>query len=429
MAGRKRYVLVGAGSRAQLYYEGIAGPHREAAELAALCDVNNTRMQYAISVLRDRYRHPAVPTYRFDDFDVMLKKEKPDAIIVASIDRTHHHYIVRGLQAGCELITEKPMAIDAEKCQQILDAVKATRGRVRVCFNYRYAPHNSKLKELLMSGIIGEVYSVHFEWLLDTRHGADYFRRWHRDKRNSGGLLVHKATHHFDLVNFWLDSIPKTVFCMADLRFYGRENAERRGVASFYSRAFGNEIAAGDRFALHLDQDAELTRMYLEAEHEDGYFRDQSVFGDGISIEDTMGVLVRYRNKAILTYSLNAYTPWEGFRIALNGSAGRIQLEVREEGYVSGRGEGTEVGVVEHASILVSPLFGEPQLVEIAPAEGGHGGADPLLLRDLFGPAQEDPLRRQADHLAGAYSILVGIAANRSMASGQAIEVDELVRL
>ena len=52
-----------------------------------------------------------------------------------------------------------------------------------------------------MSGVIGNVVSVDFHWLLDTRHGADYFRRWHRNKRNSGGLLVHKATHHFDLVN------------------------------------------------------------------------------------------------------------------------------------------------------------------------------------------------------------------------------------
>ena len=46
------------------------------------------------------------------------------------------------------------------------------------------------------------------EWLLDTRHGADYFRRWHRNKNNSGGLMVHKATHHFDLVNWWMIPTP-----------------------------------------------------------------------------------------------------------------------------------------------------------------------------------------------------------------------------
>ena len=53
----------------------------------------------------------------------------------------------------------------------------------------------------LASGTIGKVISVHFEWMLDTVHGADYFRRWHRLKEKSGGLMVHKSGHHFDLVS------------------------------------------------------------------------------------------------------------------------------------------------------------------------------------------------------------------------------------
>ena len=150
------------------------------------------------------------------------------------------------------------------------------------------------VRQLLMEGVIGTVTAVHFEWLLDLVHGADYFRRWHRDKRNSGGLLVHKATHHFDLINFWLDSAPELVMALGGLRFYGHENAEERGVTNFYTRAHGSEAATDDPFALHLDQSEALTEMYLNAEHEDGYFRDQSVFGDGISIEDTMALLVRY---------------------------------------------------------------------------------------------------------------------------------------
>ena len=115
---------------------------------------------------------------------------------------------------------------------------------------------------------------------------------------------MHKSTHHFDLVNFWIGSSPETVFAMGGLMFYGRENAEKRGVTNFYQRATGNENAKGDPFALHLDKNKHLKGLYLDAEHEDGYQRDQSVFGDGISIEDTMGVMVRYKNKAILTYSL-----------------------------------------------------------------------------------------------------------------------------
>ena len=220
-----------------------------------------------------------------------------------------------------------------------MDAVERTGQKLRVTFNYRYAPHNTKIKELIMNDAIGDVISVHFEWLLNTEHGADYFRRWHRDKRNSGGLLVHKSTHHFDLVNFWLGTTPETVFAMGDLRFYGRENAEKRGVEQFYSRSHGSEAAKNDPFGLDMASNPYMKAMYLDAEKEDGYFRDQSVFGDGISIEDTMGLLVKYKNKAMMTYSLNTFLPWEGYNIAFNGTKGRMEVKIVEMSYVNSGGD------------------------------------------------------------------------------------------
>lgn len=132
------------------------------------------------------------------------------------------------------------MTIDEKRAQAILDAQKRTGREVRVSFNYRYAPHHTKVRELIMNDTIGDVYFVHFEWFLNTDHGADYYRRWHQE--NSGGLLVHKSTHHFDLVNFWLGTQPDTVFAMGGLNFYGRTNAERRGVKDFYYRCHGSEI-------------------------------------------------------------------------------------------------------------------------------------------------------------------------------------------
>ena len=427
MAERKRYAQVGIGGRARFFYEAIAKDFKDTAQLVAFCDINQTRMDYANKVLREEFNAEPVPTYTADKFDEMIKNEKPDYVIVTSIDRTHHKYIIRAMELGCDVISEKPMTVDAEKTQMILDAIKRTGRKLRVTFNYRYAPHNTKIRELIMNRTIGDVFSVHFEWLLNTQHGADYFRRWHRDKRNSGGLLVHKSTHHFDLVNFWLGTRPKTVFAMGDLRFYGRENAENRGITKFYSRAYGSEYAKNDPFALHLEQNERLKAMYLDAEKEDGYYRDQSVFGDGISIEDTMGVMVRYADKTILTYSLNAYMPWEGFRVAFNGSEGRIQVSVVEASYVNAGGDKSLEGAVQKKSIAVFPMFGEPYEVEVKEGKGGHGGGDPILLNDLFGTPAEDPYNRAASHIDGAYSILTGIAANKSIATGLPVNVDDLV--
>ncbi|KAJ5357255.1 Oxidoreductase N-terminal [Penicillium brevicompactum] len=400
---KKRYALIGTGGRAGLFYTSISRDFAETSVLVAICDTNKTRLDYAKSKI-DSLTDGQIPTYLAKDFDVMIQETKPDEVIVTTIDRTHHIYIVRALELGCNVITEKPMTIDVPQCNEIFSAVERTNKRVRVTFNYRYAPHNTKIFELIRSGAIGTVTSIHFEWMLNTSHGADYFRRWHRDARNSGGLLVHKSTHHFDLINFWLQSRPKTVYAQGDLKFYGKKNAEERGVTKFYSRAFGSEAAKDDLFALHLDQNQQLKSLYLDAEHEDGYYRDQSVFGDGISIEDTMNVL-------------------------LQRNGGRLEAEIVESSYVNSGGEQSLEGAAENITLKLRPLFQEPRDIEVIQAAGGHGGGDNVMLRDLFGESEPDEHMRAASHIDGAASILTGVAANRSIRTGEVVKVSDILTL
>ena len=427
MATKKRFVQVGVGGRARFFYMALAGTYSETSELTAFCDVNRTRLEYAQQTLVKEFGYPEVALYGADEFDKMIEEQKPDVVIVTSIDRTHHKYIVRAMELGCDVLSEKPMTTTAEKCQEILDAIKRTGKQLRVSFNYRYAPHNTKVRELIRDGVIGDVKQVHFEWLLSTSHGADYFRRWHRDKRNSGGLLVHKSTHHFDLVNFWLNTRPKQVFAYGDLAFYGRENAENRGINKFYYRAHGSENAKNDPFALHMEGIKYHEELYLKAEADDGYLRDQSVFGDGISIEDTMNVLVKYENGAQMSYSLNAYSPKEGFRVTFTGTKGRMEVDVSETIYVNAGGDSAKEGATKEKSITVFPQFAAPYKVEIPEAEGGHGGGDPILLNDLFGTPEYDEFHRAASHVDGAMSILTGIAANKSIATGLPVNIKGLV--
>ena len=427
MAAKKRYVQVGVGGRARFFYESIAETFSDTSELTAFCDINLSRVEYAKRVLKEKFNYDGIAVYPVDQFEKMIEEQKPDYVLVTSIDRTHHKYIIKAMEMGCDVISEKPMTMDAEKCQEILDAVKRTGKNLRVTFNYRYAPVHSKIRELIMNGAIGDVNQIHFEWMLDIGHGADYFRRWHRDKRNSGGLQVHKSTHHFDLVNFWLGSKPKQVFAYADLMFYGRENAENRGVTKFYYRTHGSENAKSDPFALKMEDFDQLREMYLETEADDGYIRDQSVFGDGISIEDTLNVLVKYENGTLMSYSLNAYSPKEGFKVVFSGTKGRLEATVTEARYVNGGGDKSLEGALKDKSIFVMPMQGDAYEVEIEAAEGGHGGGDPVLLNDLFGVPGPDPLHRAATHIDGAMSILTGIAVNKALATGQPVNIKDLV--
>ncbi|MCX2953000.1 Gfo/Idh/MocA family protein [Lentzea sp. NEAU-D7] len=418
---RRRYAVVGTGSRAERHVHAIAVEHAGTCELVAFADVNRTRMNVHNDRLAEQGVEP-VPVYDAEDFLKMLDEQRVDVVVVTTVDRFHDTYIVEALDAGRDVVTEKPMTTDVPSAGKILDAVHRNEGSVTITFNYRYNPIHEKVRALLADGAVGEIGSVHFEWLLDTRHGADYFRRWHRDKANSGGLMVHKATHHFDLLNWWVGSVPETVYAQGRLFFYGKENGERHGYTH------------DDRFDIELERNAWLKKLYVDARHEDGYRRDQNPFEPGVSIEDDMAVLVRYASGANLTYHLTAYSPWEGYRLMVNGSKGRLELEVVENSWVSGQDPSVH-GVSASpergwAKVSVQRLFAERENIPLQYDRDGHGGADQRMVDALYGPpGQRDPLGRKATHRDGVLSLLTGFAANRSFETGQAVRVADLIDL
>jgi hypothetical protein len=171
-----------------------------------------------------------------------------------------------------------------------------------------------------------------------------------------------------------------------------------------------------------------LKTLYLDNEHYDGYFRDRCVFSGEIDIEDTVDVVVNYRSGAMMSYSLHAFMPWEGYVISFNGTAGRLEHVSRESVYFSGDGSVPGELVPEGTRIKVFPHFGPGYNVEVWQSEGGHGGADPLMVCELFAPhPAKDKYKRAADQRAGVWSILTGVAANRSMEHGRPVRIAELI--
>ncbi|WP_328615931.1 Gfo/Idh/MocA family oxidoreductase [Amycolatopsis sp. NBC_00355] len=409
----KRYAIVGLGSRAELFARALAASPR--AEPAAFCDHNETRMR-----VHNSWLGTAVPCYGPDGFGAMLAKERIDVVVVCTPDHTHARYVADALTAGCDVVTEKPMTTDLDGVRLILAAQRETGRSVRVAFNYRYNPVHRRVRELLAEGAVGEIGSVEFSWLLDTAHGADYFRRWHRDKERSGGLLVHKSGHHFDLVNWWLGRGPETVYALGGLVFYGEENGRRHGHATGYTR--GTDPAArDDPFALDLESSPRLRALYRDAEAEDGYLRDRNVFSPGITIEDDLSVLVRHRGGVVLNYHLHAYSPREGYRVVFSGSEGRLELDVREN-------EHAGAAATPSRALLIRQRHWEPPEVVLDQELGeGHGGGDERMLAELLGDAAPDPLGCAADHEDGLRALLTGLAANRSLRTGEPVGIDGLL--
>ncbi|OCF40007.1 oxidoreductase [Kwoniella heveanensis CBS 569] len=435
-----RVGIVGTGHRARLYTHSIAA--RPSLELVALCDTNSDRMDHHNQLLKEAGR-PQAKKYAAEDFNKMLEDEKLDILVVTTIDYTHDLYIVPAVKKGIKVLTEKPMTTDVEKCKKILAAVEEGKGSVQVLFNYRYNPVHWKVAEVIAQGKIGNVKSVHFEWLLDTVHGADYFRRWHRYKDRSGGLMVHKSSHHFDLVNFWIQSKPESVFGLGSLSFYGKEQGQKSGWARSYDRARDSKEAEDDPFAIHLEDEPGLKALYHDAEHIDNYHRDMNVFADDITIEDDMSVLVHYESGVNMTYHLTAYSPWEGYRVMFNGDKGRLELECVESTHrVPAKKGGDGDGVVHgekalknegHNKITLQQLWKEKEDVPYVQASGGHGGGDEAMLAQIFGPlpnvkSTETPITGlSANQIDGALAMAVGLAANESFKTGKQVQIKELL--
>ena len=247
--GRKaRLALVGTGGRSEMYIRAVFGKHADTAELVAFSDVNPGRVEFYQKLIQELGAPGPVASFDPADLTAFIQANNIDRVVVTTPDYTHADYIVEALRAGADVVVEKPLTIDAEGCRRITKAVQETGRNVVVTFNYRYSPRNSALKEIIQSGVIGKVTSIDFSWVLDTVHGADYFRRWHREKKNSGGLLIHKASHHFDLVNWWIDDVPERVFASGGLKFYGDKNAAERGLGPRPERGTPDAGApAGDK--------------------------------------------------------------------------------------------------------------------------------------------------------------------------------------
>ncbi len=423
-----KVALVGTGVRGISFWgRRLVEQYSDILEFVGLSDINPGRLQFG-----KEFIGADCPT--FVNFDEMLDKSNPDLLIVTTVDSTHHQFIIKGLDKGIDVLTEKPMTTDEDKCQAILDAERRSGRNVIVGFNYRWSPYMTKIKELLAEEAVGKITSVDFHWYLNTYHGASYFRRWHGLRQYGGTLWVHKATHHFDLLNWWLDSDPAEVFAYGDLEHYGSNNPFRGDKC----RTCPHKDDC--KFFWDITKNEHYMNLYVANEHYDGYIRDNCLWRDEINIYDKMSAQIKYANNILVNYSLTTYSPFEGWRIAFNGMNGRIEawLDIpwmQSENMDQAALHSAEMDQSGEAGqqfepIIVHRNWQDYEIEKVAFGRGGHGGGDQRLQDKIFrNPEAPDPYKHAAGTRDGAMSILIGIAARKSIESGEPVRIAELTDL
>lgn len=428
--GKKiRLALVGTGARgSSLWGREITRTFGEVTEFVGLADINSGRLDYVKKLMNVN-----CPT--FSDFEKMLRETKPDYVIVTTVDATHDEFIVKALNMGVNVITEKPMTTDEVKCKRILDAEKKSGKKVTVAFNYRHSVHAMQVKELLAQNRVGKIVSVDFNWYLNVHHGSDYFRRWHGRMDKGGSLWVHKATHHFDLLNWWLNSEPVEVNAYGALEHYGKNNSFRG------TKCRGCEHKDKCKFYWDITKDKRQVDMYVNNEQHDGYIKDGCVWSNEIDIYDKMSAQIRYANGVIANYSLTTYSPYEGWQIAFNGMNGRLETwedipylqktpEDQAKRHAIEMSNADDAVSGEVREIMVMDNFAKNYEVYTTPKiRGGHGGGDVRMQRRMFVDTNDNPHHVMAGTREGAMSILIGIAARKSIQLKRPVKISELTDL
>jgi predicted dehydrogenase len=409
-AGTKmRLAMVGAGSRGtETWGRQLMTTHGQYVELVGFCDINPKRAARAPA-----YCGVNAPTFAAPDFDRMIRETKPDAVIITTTDCFHASYVVRTLELGANAICEKPLATEAAQCHAILEAENRTGKKVITTFNARHGNSDEEVKRILLGGDLGRIISAEYHEYLDTNHGASYFRRWHGKKRFSGSLLCHKASHHFDQMNWWLDAEPEEVNAFGRVAFYGKNHSFRS------SHCRKCPFTSQCEFYWDITKDKRSMDLYVANEDADGYLRDGCVWDNAIDTYDTMTVEVKYANDVLMSYSLNAFMPYEGQRVAFNGEKGRLDVRMYQSQPWKVEGE---------ADFRLTRSFKDTKTWTIKAGEGGHGGSDERLKDLLFKPDTPDPLGKAAGSRAGVMATLIGVAARQSIETSKRVRISDLIQ-
>ncbi len=405
---KTRIAIVGTGSRGTTTWgKPVVDAYGDYVEFVGLCDINYKRVAVAKAMMGVNAK-----IYEAKDFDLMVKETKPDVVIVTTTDGFHEQYIIRAMELGCDVISEKPIAIDAAQCQRIADAEVRTGKKIRVGFNDRHTINSIETKKILMSGELGKIIAIDFHEYLDTSHGADYFRRWHGKKKFSGTLLLHKASHHFDVVNWFVDADPVDVRAIGKLAYYGYNN-------SFRGRNCRTcQFTSKCKYYWDMTKNQEAMNMYGNCEDVDSYYRDGCVWDNEIDIYDTSSVLVNYENGAQLTYNMHAFLPYEGQYICFTGQNGRLDVRLNNR----------QPWDAPEIEFRLTKNREDTKVWTMASPAGGHGGSDERLKNAMFLPPQPDPLGCIAGSRAGIMSSLVGIAARQSIETGEMVKIADLMK-
>ncbi|XP_071479854.1 putative oxidoreductase YteT [Diadema antillarum] len=213
-------IVIGAGVRGQVY-AGYALDFPDKLKIVGVADPRKfvrRHMQRVFNICQENV---------FEDWSQIVAKSKfANAAIIATPDRHHKEPAVACAVKGYHILLEKPMAVTEEDCREIVRTCKENKVILAVCHVLRYFPPTKKIKELITSGVIGEVVNIQHLEPIGFYHFAHSFVRgnWRREDDSTFSLLA-KCWHDIDLIHWWMgEKKCQRVSSFGSLQHFRREN-------------------------------------------------------------------------------------------------------------------------------------------------------------------------------------------------------------
>jgi hypothetical protein len=398
-------VTIGAGSRGNVY-----GNY----SLSYPDEMDIVGVAEPIQIRNDRYaqKHKISDENRFKTWEDVFKRPKfADAVLITTPDNLHYGPCMAALKAGYDVLLEKPISPSEKECRDILELSKKTGRIVAVCHVLRYAPYFVKLREIVQSGAIGELMSIqHLEPIEHIHMSHSYVRgNWH-DRNATTPIILAKSCHDLDILRWIVGKPCEQIVAMGSLKWFRKENAPAGstdrcmdGCAAEgtcpYSAMKIYYRERGRTYVFDLPEDKSLHGDHiLEKLRTTNYGR--CVYKMDNNQEDHYISSIQFQGGVTASFSMEAFTSYEGRRTRIMGSMGDI------------------VGDME--TFTVTDFRTKKSTVYDNSSGDGHGGGDWKLVRDwLQAVSQKNPALLSSTIDASIESHIMGFMAEKSRKSGR----------
>ena len=365
----KKLVVFGLGARGNIYAT-FAKTYPEKFELVAIIENDEKRLEYA------KTAYPGARLFaNYHDF--LFENIEADIVAVATQDNDHKEHAIAMMQAGYDLLLEKPIANNKEDCLAIYDASKQYNRKVVICHVLRYTPFYSTVKRYIDSGKLGEVITIHASESVGYYHQAHSFVRgpW-RNKAQSSPMILAKCCHDMDILRYLMGEECLSVNSYGDLFYFNKEHAPQGATAycsdcphtdCIYKAQTIYTSNEGRFFASYFTTKERTDENILGDLPKTQY--DRCVFGCDNDVVDHQVTIMQFANGKTACHTMSAFSKEIYRDLKVYGTKAEL------------------VGVIESNTFEVRYFGGEVEKVTVdisAANVGGHMGGDYFMMNSLY---------------------------------------------